>query len=232
MRTALEVHDNEALFTIADLNPDYLQAARDLYFQPLADRDGVFAKNFPADTPQLEAIFANFERNIEPLLLQTAGLAPVRWQAALEDFLNRIEGQPIDWYLVGSASLAVRGMNVSPRDLDVVLVSEADVLRVRDLMLDVTVEPFARSDGWIAGWFGRTYLHARLEFVGVVVPGVDDYGVCDFGPAAAARLETIEWRGRSLRVPPVDLLLAVTEARGLADRAAEIRRWLASSAEH
>ncbi len=173
MKTALEIRANETLFTIADLTPEYQQAARDLYFQPIADRDGVFAKNFPADTPQLETIFANFERNIEPLLRQTAGLAPVRWQAALIDFLDRIAGQSLDWYLVGSAALAVRGMDVAPRDLDIILVGEADVLQVRDLMLDVTVEPFARSENWIGQWFGRSFLHARLEFVGEIVPGVD-----------------------------------------------------------
>ncbi len=230
MRTALEIHDREALFTIADLSPEYLPAARDLYFQPQENRDGVFAKNFPADTPYLEAIYHNFEHGIEPMLRQTAGLEPVRWQTALVDFLDRIEGQSVDWYLVGSAALAVRGMEVMPRDLDIVLVGEADVLQTRDLMLDVTVEPFARSGDWIAGWFGRTFQHARLEFVGVVVPGVDSYGACDFGPAAAARLEMIEWQGRALRVPPVDLMLAVTESRGLTDRAAAIRRWLAASA--
>lgn len=228
MRTALRIQDSETLFVLEDVAPEYQQAARDLYFQPINTAGG-FAKRFPANFPHRQTIFQNFERCAEAMLLQTAGVSSVRWQDGLEDFLNRVEGQGIDWYLVGSAALAVRGMTIAPRDLDIVLVGEADVQHVRDLMLEITVEPFARSENWIAQWFGRTFLHTRLEFVGEIVPGVDDHGICDFGPAAAARLETVEWRGRALRVPPVDLMLAVTEARGLVDRAAEIRRWLAAA---
>ena len=36
-------------------------------------------------------------------------------------------------------------------------------------------------------------------------PELDREEPTDFDPGAAARLETVEWRGRALRVPPLDL---------------------------
>jgi len=60
--------------------------------------------------------------------------------------------------------------------------------------------------------------------VGGVRPEVDRDEPTDFGPGAAARLDTIEWRGRALRVPPLDLQLRVSERRGLMDRVAAIRK--------
>jgi hypothetical protein len=58
--------------------------------------------------------------------------------------------------------------------------------------------------------------------------GVDETAdkpeVSDFGPVAESRLERVDWHGHSIRVPPLDLQLRVSERRGLMDRAALIRR--------
>ncbi len=233
MRTlSFAVHENEALIHDCGLCRSRIsQAARDLYFQPLADRDGVFAKNFPADTPHLQAIFANFERHIEEMLLQTAGVAPVRWQAALIDFLDRIEGLSLDWYLVGSAALAVRGIECGS--------ARSGHYSGRRIRCSTCPRAYARCYGRAVcplGKLDRAVVRADFSARAARIRRRGrsrrrSYGVCDFGPAAAARLETVKWRGRVLRVPPLDLVLAVTEARGLTDRAAEIRRWMAASAE-
>jgi hypothetical protein len=52
------------------------------------------------------------------------------------------------------------------------------------------------------------------------------YGVSDTGRAAAARLETVAWRGREVRVPPLDMQLQVSENRGLTERVETIRRFM------
>jgi len=50
---------------------------------------------------------------------------------------------------------------------------------------------------------------------------------CDFGPSALARSEVVQWRGYSIKVPPLDLQLVVFEGRGLTERADLIRTWMA-----
>jgi hypothetical protein len=209
-------------FVIADVDPACFEALRDLVFVRVADG---FGRAYPADSPQLEVAYAGFVRSAEELVLQTAGLRPVPWEAALEGFLLRIDSESLDWWLAGSAALAARGLEVMPRDLDII--TDADgARRLGTILEDELVQPVEASSGWIADWFGRAFLHARIEWVGDVDAAVDAPDPSDFGPLAASRLETIVWRGHPLRVPPLDLQLAVSERRGLTARAEQIRRWV------
>jgi hypothetical protein len=64
--------------------------------------------------------------------------------------------------------------------------------------------------------------------VGRVNARADDPLPSDFGPAAAERLEPVEWRGRVIRVPPLELQLAVNGRRGLAERVEKIHRHISS----
>ncbi|MGC7870605.1 hypothetical protein ACPUYX_03620 [Desulfosporosinus sp. SYSU MS00001] len=48
------------------------------------------------------------------------------------------------------------------------------------------------------------------------------------GPVAAERIEIVHWHGHEVAVAPLDLQLAVTDRRGLTDRAMKIRAYIAS----
>jgi hypothetical protein len=116
------------------------------------------------------------------MLRQTAaGLVP--WEEALLIFLDRVDR--VDWWLAGSGALAVRGIDISPRDLDVIT-DAAGAQRLGELLADALVEPVCASEGWIARWWGRAFLGARVEWVAEVASSVDDPDPVDFGPTAAA----------------------------------------------
>lgn len=68
--------------------------------------------------------------------------------------------------------------------------------------------------------------HACIEWIGEPVATSDENGVTEFGPLAASQLDTIDWRGYTLRVSPLTIQLAVNERRGLEKRVQEIRRAL------
>ena len=155
------------------------------------------------------------------MLRQTAsGVVP--WEEALLGFLDRVDR--VDWWLAGSGALAVRGVDLSPRDLDVIT-DAAGAQRLGELLTDALVEPVFTSEGWIARWWGRAFLGARVEWVAEVAASVDDPDPVDFGPTAAANLERVRWRGHELRVPPLELQLAVAARRGLSDRVVAIHKW-------
>jgi hypothetical protein len=206
------------LFLLEGLEPALHDAAIALGF---VRRDDAFTRTFPQSARWLDEAWSNFVRYVEPMLEQAAsGSAP--WDAALTTFLERVDG--VDWWLTGSGALAVRGVDVSsPRDLDVVT-DGAGAQRLGELLVDVLVEPVFASDGWVARWWGRAFLGARVEWVGDVDASVDDPEPVDFGPVAAANLNTVRWCGRELRVPPLDLQLAVAERRGLTARVEAIHR--------
>jgi hypothetical protein len=203
-------------FVVRTDEPAFQEALAELFFT----RDGAeFTRSFPPDAPGLAETYARFELCVHELLEQTARLRPVPWRAALHDAATRLDRAGVEWFVCGSAALAVRGIDAEPRDVDLGM---GDHARTADALADALIEPPLHDDGggWVAAWFGRAFLGARVEWIADVYP---EHGEpSDFGPAAAARLEPVAWDGRTVRVPPLDLQLAVTERRGLHDRAARI----------
>lgn len=104
--------------------PAFGAALSELYFQA---EDGRYVRRFPPNSVT-ETVFARFQANLLPLLRQTARLDPAPWGDALRETARRLDRAGVDWWLTGSAALAVRGLPVSPRDLDLV-VSDADARR-------------------------------------------------------------------------------------------------------
>lgn len=207
-------------FVLEDVPSELVGAVAELSF----DADGAtWVRSFPADAPYAARASEHFVASAARLVRQAAGLERVPWDETLELLLDRTRGE--DWWLVGSTALAVRGLPVEPRDVDLISDTEgAD--RLAAAVADLLVEPL--SDG---GYLGERWLRAfagsRFECVGGVHAAVDDGdGPSDFGPVAASRLETVEWRGHLVRVPPLELQLQVSERRGLAERARMIRSLL------
>jgi hypothetical protein len=200
-------------FRIVDLPGELVPAARKTAF---SDGGRHWSRSFPAGTPHLDRAWDNFQRLAEPCLRQTAGLDPVPWAEALAEVCRRLHGAGVPWWLTGSGALAVRGIPVTPGDLDLVVPDEA-AHRVGDLLLDGLIEPVAPA-GWFCRWWGRAVLGARVEWVGGVGPAADEPEATDFGLVAAARLEVVRWRGAEIRVPPLGLQRAVSVRRGLAER--------------
>ncbi len=157
-----------------------------------------------------------------PLLRQAADLDPVPWQDALDEVCRRFaEAGGVDWFLGGSAALAVRGAPISPHDLDLII-SEKDSVRAGELFADCILEPVATAEWPLSIWWGRAFLHARVEWAGGMTAAADEPDVTDFGRTAASLLEQVRWRGWGLRVPPLALQRAVSERRGLTARVALI----------
>src|SRR5262245_22125903 len=222
LRTLRKISGEQTLFVIADLDPAYHAAARALVYQPVVDG---FAKAYPSDTPHLDRIYEQFAQHAEAMVLQAAHVQPVPWEQALGAFLALVEGQAIDWWLGGSAALAARGIDIAPGDIDLI-VDDAGAQRLGALLLEYLVEPVLPVQGWFCNWWGRAFLGARVEWIGGPDERADQPELGDFGPAAASRLEMISWQGRAIRVPPLDLQLAISQRRGRTETAAKIRRWL------
>jgi hypothetical protein len=223
MHTEYRVQGDQALFVVHDLPERYHAAAQKVGHEPF---EGGLARRYPSDSLYLERAYANYGRLLEDYLATEAGERPVRWESALEAFLAATAGRDLLWLLVGSASLAVRGLDVSPGDID--LATDAAGARLLgELLAEALVEPVMPVSDWICRWWGRAWMGARVEWVGDVLPTVDQPYPADFGPTAVAQAVTVPWRGYQVPVPPLELMLAVTERRGLAQRAEAIRQAMA-----
>src|SRR2546423_773251 len=200
VETELRVTEAGALFVVRTADTAFRDVLPGLAYSASGDE---FTRVFPADAPHLERIYRDFEQRIEELLEQTARQRPVPWGQALNELAERLEPAGVEWFVCGSAALAIRGIDVEPRDIDFVT---SDHLAVAEALTDVLIEPplHDRDRGWIASWFGRAYLGARVEWVAEVYPDHDERGAPnEIGPSAASRLERVRWNGRSLLLAPL-----------------------------
>lgn len=198
MRFARRTAGENTEFWAFDVDPQLTAALEPLVWE---QRDSGWVKSFRCPLPEQAArAFANVQHLLEPLLYQYLGITAIPWQAALEEVCRRLESGGADWWLCGSAALAVRGAAIIPRDLDLV-VADADAVAVGGLLADGLIEPVCPA-GWpISKWWGRAFLHARVEWVGDVTPAADEPQVADYGPTAAGALQTVRWRQWEIRVP-------------------------------
>lgn len=197
----------------------HYRAVKDLNFQ---ETKTGFARIFPSTAPSLDWIYRNFALHVEEMILQAAGALLPDWESALASLVERVKNENVDWWLTGSAALAIRGASVVPRDLDLVTTG-IGARKFGKVLHDWLVEPVQQVEGWVAKWFGRAYHYSRIEWVGDVEAWVDRPAPSDFGPAAAEKLELVLWRGHEIQVPPLELQLGVSERRGLNERAKRIR---------
>ena len=193
-----------------------------------AFKDGVWSKGypkaalmFPQDLAQMEA---NFNVYIETELHQERRtLADL--DAALEWLCVEFERCGVRWWLVGSAALYARGLDVKPHDIDV-MTYKTEIEKIREMVAPYTVEPFHHATGWVVKGFGVVDYRYRIDFAFEPEEWVDGQDPVDFGPYAQEHVEPIVWHGHEILVPPIELQIAPNEARGRHDRAELIRKYL------
>jgi hypothetical protein len=216
MRASAQRWGSQLVLALEAVAPELEAAVRELAFEPERHR---YVRRFPADAPHADRAAARFPLVAAGIVSQTARLSAVPWEDALAELIDRAAG--VDWWLTGSAALAVRGLDVAPRDLDVI-VDGGGAPSLADALADLLVEPLVPG-GALGEWWTRAFVGARVEIVGNVRAAVDDPEPSDFGPVAAGRLDVVRWRDADVRVPPLELQLAVSRRRGLDDRVRAIR---------
>ncbi|HWK25623.1 MAG TPA: hypothetical protein VNS09_03620 [Solirubrobacter sp.] len=218
LTTAIEEHRNAVRFVVTTDAPLYQDRLVHMGYERVSNER--CATRWFAPSPELPRYFARFAASIEPMVLQSARLVRVPWEEALLEFLRRVEGSGLDWWLYGSAALAVRGLDIEPGDLDINVSDAHAAGRVFD---DLLVTPVERMHGWAANYTGRAFCHAIIEWIAEPLAEHDDASAPnEQGPLIAERLEVVRWRGHRVRVPPLLSQLRVCERRGLTDRVALI----------
>ena len=95
-------------FAVGEIGPELAEAARRV-LMGYEHTGPEWRRSYPVGAPHLEQAWQNFARYIEPVLRQAARLDPIPWRDALRELCQRTSGQPVNWWLTGSAALAVRG---------------------------------------------------------------------------------------------------------------------------
>ena len=97
--------------------------------------NGKYIKEYPNDFDDKEIIKNNFQRLGEEMF-QSKG----DWKKSLKLLAEKCLENNIEWYITGSISEAVMGVNIIPHDIDFIT-HERDFFKVKELFLDYIVEP-------------------------------------------------------------------------------------------
>lgn len=132
------------------------------------------------------------------------GMITKKLVSALRVVVQKLDGARVAWFLVGSASLAVQGVRIRPKDIDICTDKKGALLMDR-LFREWVVKPvrFGRF-GIFEDWFGKFMIEGVLvEVMGdLKVQSKDGKWISRTGRTKVVRVE-------GLRVPVYDLHTAL-----------------------
>ncbi len=222
MKVRFEEYENNVIFRVYDFDSKYEKVLKMCYYEPDSSS---YIKTFPRDTKNIKQIQSYYSSNFKEMFDQLGYFKPIPWEKALLEFFDKIEGQQINWWLTGSCAACIRGIPLSPHDIDI-MVDSADINKVNEIFKDYIIEPILDTNGWLTKEFGVIFLHARIDIASDPQTCLDDPEPIDCGPYARANLEEVRWRGHLIKVPPVNLQLNANKRRERLDRVALIEEYM------
>lgn len=173
-----------------------------------------------AENPDMEIIAGNFEQHGVESLEQLLKIRPAPWEQALSAFIEKLAGTGIRWYIHGSAAMAIWGIDVAPRDLNIIFPDLSDFDRIRQLFLDDTIYPLELCPGWIMGGLGGVFIHANI---GIAFNNATDV------PSDINQPQEVDWMGRKIAISPLEWLKRDNQHYGRPERVELIERFMNKS---
>ncbi len=182
-----------------------------------------------ANVPDMEIIAGNFEKHGVESLEQLLKIRPAPWEQALSALIEKLAGTGIRWYINGSAAMAIWGIDVAPRDLNIMFPDLSDFDRVRQLFLGETIYPIERCDSWVLAGLGGLFVHANIGLAFRNAPDVSQPKELDWMGRDMSQLMEVEWMGRKVVVSPLEWLRRDNQDLGRPDRVELIERFMNKS---
>jgi hypothetical protein len=209
MRCSTFLEDDAFVLCVEEVDPVLVPVVERAFFKREGDR---FVKRYPASVQDQAKIAANFPRLAQAMFSGENA----DWETALETFADRCADTGIEWYATGSVCDALRGIAITPHDLDLVTHTRSFWM-ARDLFREEMIEPFVDNGGtWVVWYFGRVCL-ASIQLDIVADPSRD---------AEVHPYERVEWRGHRIPVEPFETRYRTEIQRGRHDRIAAFDAFL------
>ena len=216
MRGYCETSDEHFIFHVE--HPNAYEQENLITALFVEEKKGHFLKRYDADMTHAfvfekdkKQVAENFSR-----LCTSMFSTPENWREDLKKFAKKALEYHIEWYVTGSVSDAVYGVEIEPHDLDIA-VHTRDFSKVKECFKNEVVEPFVDNHGtWIARYFGRLCLGA----------GVIDIVADESRNSENKAYEKVMWEGFELLVEPFQVRYETELLRQRKERIAAFEKFL------
>ncbi|MCK5686171.1 hypothetical protein KAJ27_18710 [bacterium] len=197
----------QIFFAVEDTSKDEATALQNIGFERMGSN---LVRSFPENMDEIDWAYQNFQKHIETIISHETGECEVPWKSSLFLFLELMQNFKVRWWLIGMGALAVRGIPVEPKSLDII-VDEIDFPVFADLISNYLIEPLVTKKRSKVRWQGRAFLKTRIEFRAGIIQTSNSELPTETGDLVKDWLETIEWNDYKLMVPPLNLQLKIAE---------------------
>ncbi|MFL0251046.1 nucleotidyltransferase domain-containing protein [Clostridium neuense] len=222
MLITFEEKCDDIIFRVSKFHEKYEKILKMCFYE--ADGES-YIKKFSKDIKNIDKIKANYKKSAEKMFSQLGYFEPIPWEDALLEFVKRLNGKGVDWWLTGSCAACIRGIPLNPHDVDIMIDSKY-VSEISGIFSDCLVEPIVDTKGWVTKDFGVIFCHARIDIASDPSECLDEPEPSDSGPYAKQHLERIKWKGYEIKVPPLNLQLSVNKRRERMDRVKLIEEYI------
>lgn len=220
MKCYCKYNEDVLLLMVEEVEEEYKQNLRSAWYEPT---DTGFIKRYPMTDKTIGVNIEDIERIIKnfPLIAPSMFVGIFDWEKVLLFLAQKFSEHNIEWYIVGSISEALLGVEIHPHDLDII-VHTSDFFKVKDILSDYVVEPFVDNKGsWVVRYFGRLCIDGAC----VDIASDEKMNLNHQNP----QYELLKWKNCDIYIEPIQKRYQVEQQRNRKDRIEAIEKYLNSS---
>lgn len=169
MKIAFDENGGLINYRVYDFDPKYEPILQLCFYQRV---NNGYIKAYPRKARYINRMMERYATYAQQMFDQLGYFAPIPWEKALEQFCSRMEHSGIRWWLTGSYAACVRGINLQPHDIDIMIDSK-DVDIMTERFKDVLIEPIVDTNGWLTKDFGVVFMDVRIDIASDPNPVLD-----------------------------------------------------------
>ena len=222
MKITFDENGEVVHYRIHNFDKKYEPILQSCFYQQV---ENGYIKIYPRHAKYLDNMMVRYAAHAQEMFDQLGYFQAAPWEKGLEQFCQKIDRAGIDWWLTGSCAACIRGIELQPHDIDIMIDSK-DVENMTELFQDVLIEPIVDTHGWVTKDFGVIFMDVRIDIASDPDPILDHPDPIDCGPYARDHIETLHWNGHDIRIPPIELQITANKKRGRHNRVKKMEEYV------
>jgi hypothetical protein len=200
--------DDKFTFCVENVEEKYIDNVEHAWFKKVGNK---YIKEYPNTIDDKDIIKNNFSRLGESMFKSEG-----KWKETLKHIAEKCNGNNIEWYIIGSISEAILGVEVISHDIDFITHTK-DFYKLKDLFIDNMVEPFVDNQGtWVVQYFGRLCVNNIMVDVAADIKMDKENN----------KYDNVLWEGYTVNIEPIHKRYETEKQRNRIERMKLIEEYL------